>query len=222
MSAQQPEANLIVIPGAGSSGITWQPLLATIDAGLLPVPDEDDVSTMAAALRPSIESVERPRILVGASLGAMVALEVARQTDVDGLVLLAAGFGIDVSDTLLQWVADGPPELFPKMARASLGDPTNEKHQAIAVEDFESRGQPVVYRHLDALSRYRPGPIESAPPTIVVWGDRDHSVPLRDHVELAMRCQGALVPVADAGHLPFLERPEEIRRVITWFIEWTL
>jgi hypothetical protein len=37
---------------------------------------------------------------------------------------------------------------------------------------------------------------------------------MADHVELALRCGGAVAPVADAGHMPFLERPTETVRWI--------
>jgi pimeloyl-ACP methyl ester carboxylesterase len=44
----------------------------------------------------------------------------------------------------------------------------------------------------------------------VIWGEHDHAVPLADHAELAMRCGGVLVPIAGAGHAPFLEQPERV------------
>jgi predicted alpha/beta hydrolase family esterase len=70
-----------LITGAGSAGLTWAELQAELDGALvLPVPDEPDVPAMAAALRGPIEELEEPRVIVAASLGAMVALEVAPPT----------------------------------------------------------------------------------------------------------------------------------------------
>ena len=71
---------------------------------VLPLGDEEDVTSIARALLPRIEHAPRPRVLVGASLGAMVAIEVARLIDVDALVLIAAGFGVHVSESALEWV----------------------------------------------------------------------------------------------------------------------
>ena len=87
---------------------------------MLPVPDEPDVASMAAAVEPAVGALSRPRVVVGTSLGAMVALEVARRIDVDALVLIAAGFGISVADSVLDWVASNPPDLLEKMARIGL------------------------------------------------------------------------------------------------------
>ena len=82
----------------------------------------------------------------------------------------------------------------------------------VVATDFASRGQPVLLRHLRALGAYRPEPLEHPPPTLVIWGVHDSSVPLADHAELALRCHGALAPVRDAGHMPFLEQPEQTAR----------
>src|SRR5258708_8653473 len=92
-----------LITGAGSSGMSWAPLLSRLpgDALLLPVPDEPDVPAMAAALLPEVRELSGPLVLVGASLGAMVALELARKVELPGLGPIAAGFCIEVSDSLL-------------------------------------------------------------------------------------------------------------------------
>ena len=203
-----------VIPGAGSSGIVWERALAELGGVLLPVPDEPDVRAMAATLSARVAALPEPRVLVGASLGAMVALEIARSVGVDALVLIAAGFGIETSDALIDWVAANGPDLFPKMARASIADRDNATLVETVTRDFEGRGQPVVLRHLQALRDYTPQPLSSPPPTLVLWGVHDHSVPLADHAELARQCAGVLVPIADAGHMPFFEQPRETVRWI--------
>jgi pimeloyl-ACP methyl ester carboxylesterase len=149
-------------------------------------------------------------VLIGTSLGAMVALEVARRVELDALVLVAAGFGITVADSVLEWVAANPPDLLEKMSRSGLADRGDERVIAVRLEDFRRRGQPVLLRHLTALGAYRPEPLEDPPPTVVIWGEDDHAVPLADHAELAMRCGGVLVPIAGAGHAPFLEQPERV------------
>jgi pimeloyl-ACP methyl ester carboxylesterase len=187
----------------------WEAAAERLDAAVLPVPDEPGVIAMAAALEPVIADVPRPRVIVGTSLGAMVAIEVARRIDVDGLVLIAAGFGIAVADAVLEWVAANPPDLLEKLARIGLADRSDRGLAAIRLADFAARGQPVLLNHLRALAAYRPEPLESPPPTLVLWGQLDHGVPLADHAELALRCNGVLVPIEGAGHAPFLERPDQ-------------
>jgi pimeloyl-ACP methyl ester carboxylesterase len=196
-----------VLPGAGSAGLPWEEAAAALGASMLPVPDEPDVSSMAAAVAPAIAGVARPRVLIGTSLGAMVALEVARTVEVDALVLVAAGWGITVAESVLEWVASDPPDLLEKMSRIGLADRDDRELAAIRLADFAARGQPVLLRHLRALAAYRPEPLENPPPTVVLWGEHDHGVPLADHAQLALRCDGILVPIASAGHAPFLEQP---------------
>jgi pimeloyl-ACP methyl ester carboxylesterase len=209
-----------VLPGAGSAGLPWERIVARLDARLLPLGCEPDVPAMAAALAPAIAALPRPRVVVGASLGAMVALEIARDVPVDGLALIAAGFGVTVAESVLHWVESNPPDLLEKMARAGLGDPSDAELVAVRRRDFATRGQPVLLAHLRALAAHRPQPLPDPPPTLVLRGELDRSVPLADHAELARRLGGALVPIAGAGHAPFLERPEAterwIRRVRTW------
>jgi pimeloyl-ACP methyl ester carboxylesterase len=210
------EPTYCFIPGAGSSGQSWTQTLELLGGTLLEVPDESDVPAMATALAPQVRDLSSPLVLVGASLGAMVALELARTIHVDALVLIAAGFGIEVSESLLEWIAANPPDLLEKVAKASIADRDDREMVALVARDFATRGQPVLLRHLTALGRYRPQPLDAPPPTLVIWGVDDHSVPLADHVELALRCRGAVAPVAGAGHMPFLERPTEtVQRIRT-------
>ena len=204
-----PEPHYCVLPGAGGSGLSWARVLEPLGATLLEVPDERDVPAMAGAVAKRVRELPRPLVLVGASLGAMVALELARTIPVDALVLIATGFGIEVSDSLLEWVAADPPDLLRKVAKASIVDRDDRDMIELAARDFAARGQPVLLRHLTALGAYRPEPLEAPPPTLVIWGEGDRSVPLVDHVELALRCRGVLGPIAGAGHMPFLERPAE-------------
>jgi pimeloyl-ACP methyl ester carboxylesterase len=183
------------------------------------MPDCTDVRAMAEAVAETVAALPRPRVLVGASLGAMVALECARDGQADGLVLIAAGFGIEVGDGVLEWVASNPPDLLAKMAAIGLANAEDEALVATRADDFAARGQPVLLHHLQALAAYRPEPLTGPPPTLVMWGERDRGVSLTDHAELARRCGGLLVPVEGAGHAPFLEQPEATVRWVRWLGE---
>lgn len=212
--------SVMVIPGAGSAGLTWSRAAGMLGAPVLPVPDRPTVVEMAEELVPEVRSSGEPRVLVGASLGAMVALEVARRLPVQGLVLIATGYGVEVGDSFMSWIASNPPDLFPKMARTSLADRDDRAALAETVRDFEARGWEVVRNHLQALKAYRPEPLADPPPTLVIWGEKDRSVPLADHAQLALRMGGVLAPVPGAGHKPFFEQPELTVRWIEWAIRW--
>jgi pimeloyl-ACP methyl ester carboxylesterase len=63
------------------------------------------------------------------------------------------------------------------------------------------------------------GLTELACPTLIVWGDSDSLLPLRHAREYARRIVGSrLEVIADAGHLPMLERPEQFNRVVLGFM----
>src|SRR5688572_20064070 len=64
-----------MICGSGSAGHVWEPVARALDGIVLPVPLEPDVPAMAAVLRPDVEALARPRVVMGTSLGALIALE---------------------------------------------------------------------------------------------------------------------------------------------------
>jgi pimeloyl-ACP methyl ester carboxylesterase len=204
-----------VLPGAGSAGLVWAPAAARLaGAVVLPLPDEPDVTAMAAALAGRVGQRPGRRILVGSSLGALVAIEIARSVRVSALVLIAAGFGITVGRPILRRIAASPPGLLAALARGLVADPADRASVDLITRDFEARGQPLLLRHMRVLAAHRPQPLAAPPPTLVLCGARDPGVPLAGHAELALRCAGLLVPIAGAGHLPYLERPEETVRWI--------
>jgi pimeloyl-ACP methyl ester carboxylesterase len=201
------EPSYAVIPGAGCAGLTWSEVAAPLGAEILKVPDEPDIVAMAAGLEAAVAAMPAPRVLIGASFGAMVALEIARHVEVDALVLVAAGFGITVGRRLIDWMIDDPPDLWPKMAKICLGGREDPELIEAIVADYVAGGLAEHIRDSTALAAHRPEPLPDPPPTLVLWGVNDPAVPRDDHIELAARCRGALVPIADAAHLPFLEQP---------------
>jgi pimeloyl-ACP methyl ester carboxylesterase len=200
----------VVLPGSGSAGLVWERAAADLaDTAVLPLPDEPDVDRIAAALEPEVRDASERPVLVGSSLGALVALALAPTVRPRALVLIAAGFGIDVHPSVITRIAADPPDLIASMARGVVADPNDAAVVDVVERDFAARGQPVLLRHMRALAEHRPAVPPTLPPTLVVWGTRDPGVSLRAHAELAMRCSGTLVPIAGAGHLPYLERTRE-------------
>jgi pimeloyl-ACP methyl ester carboxylesterase len=213
-------ASVVILPAAGSAGTVWEPVATRLGATVLPLPDAPAVPAMADALRPAVvtiaESGDAPLVLVGSSLGAMVALELARTLQVHALVLVAAGFGIPVAQAVLDRIAAGGPDLLAQMARGIVAAPDDETLVAAIEADFAARGAPVLERHMRALAAHRPEPPAAPPPTVVLCGVHDPGVPLAAHAELALRCGGLLVPIPAAGHMPYFEQPEQTARWIAW------
>jgi pimeloyl-ACP methyl ester carboxylesterase len=209
-----------MICGSGSAGHLWEPVATALDGTVFRAPDEPDVPSMAAALRREIEALAAPRVVLGSSLGALIALELARDTAIDALVLTAAGFGIAVSPAVLDTIAADAPGMLERMARGVVGDRDDEALVAAVAGDFQACAPGLLLRHMRALAHHRPAPPAELPPTFVLWGTRDPGVPLEDHAELALRCGAPLCPIAEAGHVPYFERPEAtlgwIRAAVRW------
>jgi pimeloyl-ACP methyl ester carboxylesterase len=56
-------------------------------------------------------------------------------------------------------------------------------------------------------------------PTFVIWGARDHQVPIDDGFEYARRLRAPLRVIADCGHLLIGERPDACADAICGFLE---
>ena len=207
MNAAGAGVSYAVIAGAGSAGLTWTPVAEELGALVMPMPDAEEVTAMAALVAPRVAALREPRVLVGASAGGMVALEVARRVAVQALVIAAAGFGVAVSETAVDWIARNPPDLHLKLARLCLANRGDEVRLRLLVADYDACGQPVHLRQIRALAKYRPEPLRCPPPALVLWGMQDRAVPFEDHVRLALELRGAVVPVAEAAHVPFFEQP---------------
>jgi pimeloyl-ACP methyl ester carboxylesterase len=213
-------ASYAMICGSGSSGHVWEPVAGALGGRVLQAPDEADVPAMAVALHDDIERLTRPRVVIGASLGALIALELAHDTAIDALILVAAGFGIAITPTVLDTIAANRPGMLEQMARGVVADPHNDAIVEGVARDFEGGGPRLLLRHMQALSRHRPRRPSDLPPTFVLWGTCDPGVSLKDHAELAARCEAPLLPIADAGHVPYYEQPEATLRWIRAAVGW--
>jgi pimeloyl-ACP methyl ester carboxylesterase len=199
-------------PGAGGGSMLWQPVARRFGGTVHALPDVDGVQAMADWLEASVRSMPGPRILVGNSLGALVALELAQRVPVAGLMLLAAGWRFPVSEELIRKVDTKGRTMFRETARRCVSPESSPEHVEAVVADFASREDGTMSRHLRAIRDHEPR-IERGVPqpvTLVLRGGLDRSVSLQDHVELTERTQGALVPLDSAAHMPFVDHPEEV------------
>jgi pimeloyl-ACP methyl ester carboxylesterase len=209
-----------IICGSGSSGLAWDAVATELRALVLPAPDAPDVSAMAAVLAPAVAALARPRVLIGSSLGALIALELARDTHVDSLILVSAGFGIAVAPAVLEEIATADAGLLDRMARGIVANASDADLVAAVRHDFEGCPPKLLLHHMRVLAAHRPRPPADLPPTFVLWGMQDPGVPLAAHAELAARCGAPLLPIAGAGHVPYLEQPRAtldwIRTAVRW------
>ena len=128
-------------------------------------------------------------------------------------MLIAAGWEFPVSEELIRRVDAGAGSRFAETARRCVS-PRPPEQRAAVIADFESREDDAMAQHLRAIRDHQPWIDTQAPQptTLVLRGGLDRSVSLRDHVELAERTGGALIPVGSAAHMPFVDHGEEVVR----------
>lgn len=206
-----------ILPGAGSDGGPWSAVAEQLDAEIVELPDSEDVARMAQLVGEKLGAGEEI-VLVGASLGAMVALQLAQRRTIAGLVLMAAGFGVHVAPEVLDRFDDAAPDLLERVAAGGLGRREPELVRA-RLDDFERRGVDVLARHLRALAAYRPTAPTTVIPTVVLHGELDRAVPLADHLELTIQTNGLLRPLRGVGHSLYLEAPDEVVRWTRYVVE---
>jgi 3-oxoadipate enol-lactonase len=171
-----------------------------------------------------------PCALVGASFGGLLCLEVAaRRPDlVTALVLLdALLLEHDWSPELLAIFEEEERllEAGDVVAAAALnvrswaGHATSEVQQLV----FEMQRRAFELQLSAPAEQLLPqgvdlGAIQA--PALVVWGDRDHADFIAISQRLAREIPGAETAVVEgSGHLPALERPEAVSRLLNGFLQ---
>jgi pimeloyl-ACP methyl ester carboxylesterase len=183
-----------------------------------------------------------PVALVGNSMGGFVGAEMAIRysTRVQRLVLVsAAGLSIEHQrhDTVLKtlrlvddvlkmgtgWLASKSDALAnrPRSRRAMFNIVAAHPGRLpgpLVAEQLRGSGKPGFVGALDAYPiRERLSQIRA--PTLVVWGEDDHLVPVRDAWEFGDRIPDARVVVyEDTGHVAMLERPDAFNALVAEFM----
>ncbi|GAA2661222.1 MULTISPECIES: alpha/beta fold hydrolase [Actinosynnema] len=240
----------VLVMGTGASGKVWHAhqVPALVAAGFrVATPDNrgvfpadargftvDDLVGDVAAL---VERLGGPARVVGTSLGARVAQELAlaRPDLVRSLVLLATA---GRADPLQLALARGERELFdrgvnpPPAHRAAVSalsnlSPATLRDPAVARDwldllEFTEQGVDAGVRAQLELAEFEPRLAAYrgiTAPTLVVGFADDRLVPPHLCREVADAIPGArYAEVADAGHYGYLERPDEVNRLVVEFL----
>ncbi|MFB6205543.1 MAG: alpha/beta fold hydrolase [Haloglomus sp.] len=164
-------------------------------------------------------------VLCGNSLGGAVALTVAldRDVELDGLVLVGTGAKLGVADALLDDLAnDYDAAVETLLGEDMLYHAMDDERREDARDLFHAVGQRVTerdFRACDAFDvRDRLDAVEV--PTLVVNGEHDRLTPPRFHEYLAEHLPDARhVELADAAHMPYLERPAAFNAAVDEFLD---
>ncbi|WP_037606000.1 alpha/beta fold hydrolase [Streptacidiphilus rugosus] len=188
----------------------------------------DSVADLATAYLDLLDALGLSRVtVVGSSLGGWIAAEMALRDNhgvIDSLVIVnAAGIRAEPGQGVTDLTGMSPAEIsLLSFHRAEFRpDPT-------ALDD-ERRA--VVAANQRALSVYSGGPSLEDPklrgrlhrvriPVLVLWGEHDGVIPTAYGRTFAASFPRArFVPVAEAGHFPFIENPEAVFAALDDFAE---
>lgn len=216
------------LPGFGQSTAPDLAVRSPEDAaGFFTAPVEEALGLVAPG----------PVAVVGHSLGGLVALELTLRgtVPVERLVLLdAMGLGPEMTRASRLFFHAGPERLARNlgpwaMARMLPPPPTplGEKLGALGYELLAvPGGRPEAARAFNALAPLT-GPVfhrrerlsEVKVPVLLVWGERDETLPVSLADEAARGLPQARVLRVNCGHSPQLERPERVLPELKAFLD---
>jgi len=158
----------------------------------------------------ALAEIEGPRVLVGHSLGAAIALEtaIARPDAVAGLVTIGGGARLPVDPRLIEGARTDFPATVRRMAAASFMDGEGPVVDELAASMTES-GPDTLLADLEACAAFdvRDRLDAVRVPVLVVVGGADRMTPPGLSEELARGLpQAAMIVVPEAGHMVMSEQ----------------
>ncbi len=203
--------------------------------GHTPLVEPYDMAQVAASLRRLIDSLAGPAILVGHSMGGMVAQE-AYARDPAGIAALVLAFtspafparGSDFARQFIEarvgpldageTMADVAARLMPTM-QGTKSDPGGVEHARQIMAEIP----PDTYRkavHLLTTFDRKAELQKIAVPTLLVAGSDDRTAPASVMERMAKEIPGAELVVMDGcGHLGPMDQPDAFNAVLAGFLE---
>ena len=225
---------IVLITGQLLTDAVWQPLLEQWPGREVIIADNRSDDTIEDFAQRLLDNAPPKFVLVGHAMGGFVAFEVMRRAPdrVAKLALIATLASADgpaqtarrqgyidlvTNGQFDQVVEERIPILFPEEKR--------EDDQLLAIArtmaadtgaDTFLAQQRAIMARID--SRTRLG--EIAVPTLLIWGEKDGITSRAHHDEIVEAIPGArLEVVAGVGHLPTVEAPEVVARLLSRFID---
>lgn len=228
---------IILIHGAGGHHLFWPPQMRRLHDQRIFAPDLPGHGKSAGLGYQTIEGYSgavlqflqalglNTAVLVGHSMGAAVALDLAVRFPrrVLALALVGAGARLRVSPQLLQNASE--PATFPKAVRTlvefSFGPGADPRLRELGAQRLAEARPPVLYGDLLACDAFDArGQLSAlALPTLVVCGAADRMTPSAYSVYLEQNIVGARLEIIPrAGHMVMLERPDLVAEILRSFL----
>jgi len=224
--------NLVMIPAFGCDERLYAAVAPLLPSNVLTSTIICDGDSFEACVEQVLARAPERFVILGTSFGGRVALETALAAPdrVRGLIVIGSGPG-PVADQRAglrrsERLRAGEAE----QVAAEMGDiiahmegPNGPATREAFIEMCAEVGTDVMTRQSDALARradLRPRLGELACPALMLWGALDKFSPATDGLKMAAAMRnGRYVEIADCGHLPTLEYPEETASAIDHWME---
>jgi pimeloyl-ACP methyl ester carboxylesterase len=224
---------IVFIHGAGGCGALWHyqaKHFPDCDAVTLPGhpggPPCGSVDEYRQWLRGHVTGSGYGRVVMaGHSMGGAIALSyaLAHPEDVAGLVLIGTGARLRVNPAFLKVLADNierPPSWYREIVRPMYGGVDGTVLEGVldrvcAIPVSAHLNDFLCCDRFDIMDRIP----EIKTPVLLLCGDKDVMTPVKYTRYLADRIPGSrMVVIPGAGHMVFLEKPDEVNREIEAFV----
>ena len=224
--------NLVMIPAFGCDERLYEPIAPLLPSNVLTSTIICDGDDFASCVEQVLAQAPGTFVILGTSFGGRVALETALAAPdrVKGLVVIGSGPG-PVADPRAGFrrserLRGGEAE----QVASEMGDmithmegPNGAAARAAFIEMCATLGPGVMTRQSDALAKradLRPRLGDVSCPALLLWGAHDRFSPAADGLKMAAALpNGRYAEIADCGHLPTLEYPEETAAAIDHWME---
>lgn len=220
---------IIAIPGAGFGAGVYGELSRELAVKALSFPGHArGVAGPAPATIADMADIVRRRcaglpaasvVLLGHSMGALVAMEAAPHEAVAGLVLVGAAARMPVNEALLAAARDEPETAFAMMLKWGVYRdlPRAEAVRGQLLSLLREAEGGVLYTDLLACNTYA-GPEGSGKPLAILAGSHDKMTPPEEGKKLAGALGGAFTLIENCGHMTIAEQPAATALEIGKFI----
>lgn len=223
---------LVMIPAMGSDARLYEKILPSLSAVTDPICILADRTSFRDCIAQVLEKAPASFIMLGTSFGGRLSLELtlAHPDRVKGLVVIGSGPG-PVADKAgglrrSKRLREGEfEEVVTEMADmiSHMPGPNGPSTREAFVTMAKTQGSGFMARQSDALAQredLRPRLGEITCPALMLWGVHDKFSPARDGLAMASAIPGArYVEIAECGHFPSLEAPEETADAILHWLK---
>lgn len=204
-------APVVALHGAGMTPAAFGGLAEFLPLSA-PALNASSIDDMAAGLE-----IQEPCLLLGHSMGALVALEAARHPNVRALALLGAAAEMPVHPDLLKTARENPPAAAALVLKWGVAAEGAKPAAAKIMEE----GAQSLFAGLAACDAYKNGAAAARAldkPVLVIAGGRDKMVkPDKSKDLAALFPQGRFALLENAGHMMMIEQPEGTAALLSAF-----